>query len=256
MDTNHDTSDTLITSPGAPKAPSANAGPRFTKSTMAPSSRSIGRFLWVALLLATFTVACDPEYPNCEEDEDCNESEYCVMNMCQQCRNTADCGAGQQCNDGRCDPIEGYCQSTSDCQTGEECRNNRCIAQASTDTSAPADDDLTASEDGGPCASSPIYFAFDSSTIDSQARSSLTQTAECLKKNPSSKLHLTGHADPRGTEEYNLALGDRRARSVQEYISALGVEESRLTTSSMGEELASEDEGTWDQNRRVEFAQN
>lgn len=201
--------------------------------------------LAAGLLLA----GCGPEYPNCDNDEDCHEGEFCVNGMCQQCRNDDDCPTGQQCADGRCEPITGFCQSDGDCPDGQECQNNRCtkVAQSTTDL---GDD----TGDGGPCQIETVYFDFDSSDLGSSARNTISSNVDCMKERGIESMHLTGHCDPRGTEEYNLALGDRRARSVKKYMTSLGVDGGKISVSSMGEEMATgTDEGSWSRDRKVEF---
>ena len=105
-----------------------------------------------------------------------------------------------------------------------------------------------------PCALETVYFAFDSSELDSSARAALQEAAECYrgKQDPGITLRLTGACDPRGTEEYNLALGERRAQSVRSYLISLGMDGSRISTTSVGEEMATgTDEGGWARDRNV-----
>lgn len=85
-----------------------------------------------------------------------------------------------------------------------------------------------------------IYFQFESSSIAPQERAKLNAAAEYLASNPSSYLVLEGHCDWRGTQEYNLALGDRRAKSALDYLVTLGVAQSRLQTLSQGDLKATE----------------
>jgi peptidoglycan-associated lipoprotein len=101
-----------------------------------------------------------------------------------------------------------------------------------------------------------VYFEFDSSTIDSESRRIVEQHAAYLAAHPGIKINLTGHADERGTREYNLALGDRRDASVERMLEVLGVSSERITTISFGEErplAMGHDETSWRVNRRVEF---
>jgi len=216
---------------------------------------SCGRSKWMGYLALGVVVAlsamgCGPEYPNCDNDDDCREAEFCVNGHCQQCRGDDDCPAGQSCDDGRCDPIPGYCQSMSDCGEGETCENNRCTrARTATPTPDPID------QSPPPCQLQTVRFAFDSEELSGSSRDQIEQNARCIRERNIRAVHLAGHCDPRGTEEYNLALGDRRARSVQRYLQSLGVE-SRVTVSSMGEEMARGiDESGWDQDRRVVFVE-
>lgn len=99
-------------------------------------------------------------------------------------------------------------------------------------------------------------FDFDSSALSDEAQQSLDALAKCFLDGPATDkgMRLVGHADPRGTEEYNLALGQRRAGSVGGYLGGQGLGNSRLETSSRGElDAAGTDEPTWAQDRRVEI---
>ncbi|MFI5395663.1 MAG: peptidoglycan-associated lipoprotein Pal [Candidatus Binatia bacterium] len=101
-----------------------------------------------------------------------------------------------------------------------------------------------------------VHFAFDSFELDEQARGLLRDDANWLKEHPRSKAEIEGHCDERGTVEYNLALGTKRAGAAKEYLAALGVSADRLTTISYGEELPlchEHDESCWQKNRRVHF---
>ncbi|MGZ8466487.1 MAG: peptidoglycan-associated lipoprotein Pal, partial [Candidatus Binatia bacterium] len=82
-----------------------------------------------------------------------------------------------------------------------------------------------------------IYFNFDSFTLTADARTVLGANAAWLKANPSSMVEIEGHCDERGTTEYNLALGAKRARAAMDYLISLGVNSSRMKTISYGEEL-------------------
>ncbi len=81
----------------------------------------------------------------------------------------------------------------------------------------------------------PVYFEFDSSFIPDGERPKLQQAAQYLRNNPGQNLVIEGHCDWRGTSEYNLALGDRRARSVQDYLAQLGLSRDRMETVSKGD---------------------
>ena len=105
-------------------------------------------------------------------------------------------------------------------------------------------------------ASAPVYFAFDDYTLDSKAQGSLNKLADYLKKATSSAVQVEGHCDERGSIEYNLALGQRRAQSVKSYLSQLGVQDGRMSTISYGEEKPAVDghtEAAWAKNRRAQF---
>ncbi len=216
---------------------------------------SIGRLLAAAAFVLGVGLVgsgCGPKYPNCEEDGDCKAGEFCVNQLCQKCRSDADCGPGQQCNAGACDPIPGYCDDSTPCPSGQSCVANRCEVAASEyrepePVAAPA----------GPCELETVYFEYDSSTLEPSARDAIAKNANCIRERGLGGVRVTGYTDPRGTEEYNLALGDRRARSVEQYMNSLGIEKSKTSTSSMGEEMArGNDESGWAKDRRVEFTSN
>ncbi|HEX7153924.1 MAG TPA: peptidoglycan-associated lipoprotein Pal [Thermoanaerobaculia bacterium] len=97
------------------------------------------------------------------------------------------------------------------------------------------------------------FFNYDESTLDAGAQAALTSSANWLRTHPQYSLLIEGHCDERGTEQYNLALGDRRANIVREFLMTLGIDGSRLRTVSYGEERPFEEghnEAAWAQNRR------
>lgn len=101
-----------------------------------------------------------------------------------------------------------------------------------------------------------IYFDYDKYDVRSDAKAVLQNVASWLLKNTSAKLLIEGHCDERGTSEYNLALGDRRARAVRDYLVALGIASDRVETISYGEEKPVCTEMTdecWAKNRRAHF---
>ena len=101
-----------------------------------------------------------------------------------------------------------------------------------------------------------IHFEFDMSRITEEARITLQSNAEIIKENPGVIIQIEGHCDERGTNDYNLALGQRRARSTREYLINLGVDPGSLTTISYGEEQPLDpghNEEAWGKNRRVQF---
>ncbi len=104
--------------------------------------------------------------------------------------------------------------------------------------------------------SDKIYFDYDRSDLNDHARSSLKKIAAALRSNPSYSIDIAGHCDERGTIEYNLALGERRARSAKKFLLALGISGDRISTVSYGEERPVDPmsaEEAWAKNRRDEF---
>ena len=102
-----------------------------------------------------------------------------------------------------------------------------------------------------------VYFSFDSSNLDDGARQNLTKNAAFMKKNGSAKVRIEGNCDERGSDEYNLALGERRAKAAMQYLVTMGVPAARLSVISYGKEKPADpghDEAAWARNRRDEFA--
>ena len=100
------------------------------------------------------------------------------------------------------------------------------------------------------------YFDYDKADIRPDARASLSTTADFLKKYPSIKVTIEGHCDERGSTEYNLGLGDRRANAVKQYLVSLGISADRMGTVSFGKEkpfCMEHNEACWQQNRRGHF---
>jgi len=101
-----------------------------------------------------------------------------------------------------------------------------------------------------------VFFDFDKTILRDDAKASLNRNVAWLKSNAGAKITMEGHADERGTNEYNLALGDRRAKAVQEYLVAAGIKADRVRTISYGEErpfVLGHDESAWRWNRRGHF---
>lgn len=113
--------------------------------------------------------------------------------------------------------------------------------------------------DTGTPATSPlkeVYFEFDSFNLNDAARSILRTNAEWIKGNPTARVEIEGHCDERGTNEYNLALGAKRAQAAKDYLVTLGIAADRLSTISYGEELPvckEQTEDCWKKNRRDRF---
>ncbi len=104
-----------------------------------------------------------------------------------------------------------------------------------------------------------IYFDFDKSNVKDEFRDLIQAHAEYLAKNPSTNVKLEGHADERGTPEYNIALGEERAKALAEIFATFGVSSSQMETISLGEEKPVDmghNEAAWEKNRRVEIIYN
>ncbi len=135
--------------------------------------------------------------------------------------------------------------NAEDCDRVEEVVDRFAGADSGTNTSTPTRPILTDYE------MVPIYFEFDQSGITEEARAILQRHADYLAQHPELRLQIQGHCDELGSSEYNLALGEQRARSVKAYLERLGVAADRLSTVSYGEEMpAGADQ---DRNRRAVF---
>jgi peptidoglycan-associated lipoprotein len=228
--------------------------------------------------------ACGPKYPKCETDSQCHEGEYCVNSQCQQCRDDGDCTDGRKCSGGACRDIAS-CTTSSDCASGRTCRDGRCaacltnadcasgqvcsdgaciVSECASDTDCPAGLSCTghrcqpnaaaaSSTSSGGCGFETVYFDFDSVDVGPDGRRALEHNAQCLAQR-GGKVTIEGHCDPRGTTEYNMALGERRAQITKKLMRTLGTEGSAMRSISRGEEDArGTDEGSWAQDRRAEF---
>jgi peptidoglycan-associated lipoprotein len=247
---------------------------------------------WAVLVLSLVALAgCGPKYPNCDKDKDCDKKkkgEVCLKGKCVKCKDDAGCPKGQSCDGGSCEPIEGYCEAKTDCGPGELCKDNQCSPGCDVSSDCPkgqkcqdkqcldenkcqTDADcvtgqscvdnrcVTKSDKPGPAAScslSTVFFEYNSDTIQGDNSRLLEANAECANRpdNSSRRLVIKGYTDPRGTEEYNLSLGERRALVVKDYLSRLGVDPARIRTFSNGAEYAvGADEGGWSKDRRAEI---
>jgi peptidoglycan-associated lipoprotein len=102
----------------------------------------------------------------------------------------------------------------------------------------------------------PVFYEFDSAEMSADAQAALTKNAEVLKKNATWVVSIEGHCDERGTAEYNLALGERRALAARTYLVSLGIAPDRLRTVSYGKEFPFDPghtESSWAKNRRAHF---
>lgn len=157
----------------------------------------------------------------------------------------AACGGGASVKDAPVDE-----QSTSSAETGTAdsgSATGESISEESTQMVAMAGERPTVMR---------VHFEFDSSAIDSESQALIEAHAAYLADNSDVLLGLEGHADERGTREYNLALGERRGQAVRRILRLLGIDGQRLTATSYGEEnpIATEhNESAWRLNRRVEF---
>ncbi|MDC0873168.1 peptidoglycan-associated lipoprotein Pal [Gammaproteobacteria bacterium] len=114
----------------------------------------------------------------------------------------------------------------------------------------------TPTESKAVLANATVYFEFDSFNLSTRSIQALKSITALMQDNPEIEITIAGHADERGTREYNLALGQRRAESVADYLKLKGISRSRLTIKSYGEEMpmvAGSNERSWARNRRAEI---
>ena len=236
---------------------------------------------------ALIAAGCGPTYPKCENDRHCTDKgEFCVNGTCQKCRDNSHCsGPGQICQSGSCAMKPGYCDESVRCSGSEKCRSNECGPECLADgecggdqycsgsrcaarpqcgdnalnPECPAGEECVAGGCQVPdltCSGTPVMFDFDKSNIRSGEREKLDAIASCLKQDRAPSMQIQGHCDERGTVEYNLALGERRADAARRYLINLGVPTGKLSTVSYGEERPTamgSNETAWSKNRRSEF---
>jgi peptidoglycan-associated lipoprotein len=221
----------------------------------------------LSFLIAVCALGCGPTYPKCDKDKDCHEKEYCVNGQCQQCRDEKDCKDGEVCNKGRCEAkpcaddsvcpsgtscIAGVCKPCAgdgECGEGGKCNQGKC--QRAPKTPTVSEEPIT---QGKNCNLEPVYFDFNEYALSTEATASIDKNADCIKQTGGSKpVTLTGRTDPRGTEEYNLALSDHRATSVKDRMGRMGIDAGRLRVVPKGElEATGTDETGWAKDRRVD----
>jgi peptidoglycan-associated lipoprotein len=226
-------------------------------------------FLLTLGVMSLALTGCGPKYPDCEGDDHCKEhNEFCVDGKCKQCRTDDNCNAMDKClvcgptgacvtrtgcchsdldcPGGKCwmegdlGTCGGLCRGDADCPNGLECRGGQCMAKP---VAKPEN-----------CAK-PIYFDFNEYVLTSAAKSQLKANIECMKGTGFS-YRVEGNCDERGTEEYNLALGTRRAEAAKKFLVNAGFNKGLLSTKSWGEDnptCRDSGESCWGQNRRDEF---
>ena len=174
----------------------------------------------------------------CKSDSQCPGGQVCQAGKCKACATDGECGPNSRCNAGACQPAK-PCTKDDQCADDEECQQGFCRKPGST-----SGGDAT-------CTLSTVYFAFDDSTIQPSERDRLAGNVACIEKTKGKSVYLIGHTDTSGTEEYNIALSERRAQSVADYMARLGTDPARMQIVPKGE---TEPTGLGDdKDRRVEF---
>jgi len=218
--------------------------------------------------------------PGCKSDKDCTNNLVCASNSCVACNTDAQCGAGKQCSAHACVAVE--CTSDEKCPPGQVCQAGKCKACAADTECGPGgrcdagactrakkcgkDDECADDEDcvngacqkagaarGGDasCTLATVYFGYDDSTVQASERDRIAANVACIEKTKGKNVYLIGHTDTSGTEEYNIALSERRAQAVADYMSRLGTDPARMQVVPKGE---TEPTGLGDdRDRRVDF---
>jgi peptidoglycan-associated lipoprotein len=243
----------------------------------------MGKVLFALGLVLAFLGACGdkPKKPGCKGDKDCKSGQVCDANKCVECKSDAQCPKGKKCSANAC-VVKAQCERDDQCAMGQVCLAGSCKPCASDGQCGPggkcqagicerpkkcakdedcADDEdcvnglclrqgLGSNIDAG-CQLQTIFFAFDDSSIQASERDRLDSNQQCMTKNKTQAVLLIGHTDTSGTEEYNIALSERRAQSVADYLSRLGSDPAKLQVVPKGE---TETSGMGDdKDRRVEF---
>lgn len=174
----------------------------------------------------------------CERDDQCPNNQVCQAGKCKACSADADCGPGGSCNAGACKKAT-KCTKDDECADDEDCVAGFC--RKATATAPPPEN----------CKLATIYFNYDDASIQASERDRLESNAQCIEKTKGKGVLLFGHTDSSGTEEYNIALSERRAQTVADYLAKLGADPARLQVIPKGE---TEPTGLGDEkDRRCDF---
>ena len=210
---------------------------------------------FAALAFVAVLTACPspPKNGECKTSKDCEGQagfgKICVSGQCAECATDTDCKDGFACKTGKCEPRPApvaastprpECVADAECGSGKGCQEGKCVS-----TIEPACADASAFT---------VHFGFDQATISGDSTAVLQKLAACLAKAPARRLQVDGHCDDRGTTQYNLALGKKRAEAVKKYLVDLGVA-GPIDTNTFGKEqpLCHEaNEACWARNRRAQ----
>jgi len=175
----------------------------------------------------------------CTKDAECPPGKVCQAGKCKACLTDSECGPGGSCESGSCKRAN-KCAKDEDCADDEDCVDGFCKKAGAGGSSGDA-----------PCTLATVYFGYDQATILQSEKVRLDQNAQCVEKVKDKHVYLLGHTDTSGTEEYNIALSERRAQSVADYMARLGVDPARLHVVPKGE---TEPTGAGDdKDRRCDF---
>lgn len=254
----------------------------MSRSRLHPLEVLLGALLAALLGLAVSACGDETKKPgSCKADKDCKPGQVCFENKCVDCKDDAGCPAGQKCSANAC-VAAAECKRDDQCPAGQVCQAGKCKACASDGECGPGgsceagackrankctkDEECADDEDcvdgfckkaGGAasgdatCQLATVYFGYDEATIKDSERDRLDQNAQCIEKTKGKSVYVAGHTDTSGTEEYNIALSERRAQSVADFLARLGVDPARMQIVPKGE---TEPTGSGDdKDRRCEF---
>jgi peptidoglycan-associated lipoprotein len=202
------------------------------------------RFLLLVAPVAALALAgcaSKPKDGECKTSADCEAQEgygkICVEGRCQECGTDTDCKAGFMCQALKCVPVpppppppppppvsRAECVGDADCGSGKACQAGTCVVAQPVDCPAG----------GGKLA--PVYFGFNEAVLTREAQAQLAKDATCIKDRGFKRIVVEGNCDERGTVEYNLHLGQRRAEAVKKYLVNIGVPAKAIKTVSFGKE--------------------
>ena len=237
-----------------------------------------------ALVVGFVATSCgdSSKKPGCKSSKDCKDNLVCAADTCVECTEDSQCPTGKRCSANAC-VVAAECTSDETCPAGQVCQAGKCKACANDGECGPGgtceagackrgkkcskDDECADDEDcvSGTChkagaAASPgdatctletVYFAFDAASVQASERDRLAANVACIEKTKGKTVYLFGHTDSSGTEEYNIALSERRAQTVADYMARLGTDPARLQIVPKGE-TAPTGLGD-DRDRRVDF---
>jgi peptidoglycan-associated lipoprotein len=227
-------------------------------------------------VLALFLSGCPakPKNGECKTSDECAAQEgygkTCVEGRCQECGLDTDCKAGFVCRSLKCVPRP-ECERNDDCPAGKACEAGKCMTVAPPPPPPPECTSDGACGSGkackaGKCVTSgpvacpagggrllPVFFGFNEAVLTKDAQADLAKNAACIKERAFVKVTVEGNTDDRGTAEYNLQLGQRRAEAAKKFLVNLGVPAKAVKTVSYGKErpvCTDQVESCWSQNRR------
>jgi peptidoglycan-associated lipoprotein len=251
------------------------------RSFTAPGARLGAALAALGACIALMSCGDKARQTGCKADKDCKAGQLCAAGKCVECIEDAQCPAGKRCsanaciaaaeclNDKQC-PVGQVCQagkckacaSDSECTPGSSCQAGACQAgkPCAKDDQCADDEDCVngvchkaggSSAGGNGCTLATVFFSFDDASVQPSERDRLAANVACIEKTQGKNVLVIGHTDTSGTDEYNIALSERRAQSVADYMARLGTDPARMQIVPKGE---TEPTGLGDdKDRRVEF---